>query len=155
MSTDESVQKWTRVFSSFFRRVRATSMTQRRVEIRRVHFWTFSPMSVETRFLKVTVRVGTTLRILSLDLYMINIEQWSKIFCVAQVKDELGQKFIFVPTATVASLLVLFNIRLIIFEPPICLGVPIRTSHSILNRNFCPNSYLLKIQILRIISDSK
>ena len=29
-----------------FRRVRATSMTQRRVENTRVHFWTFSPVSV-------------------------------------------------------------------------------------------------------------
>ena len=35
------------LFSSFFRRVRATSMTQRRVENTRVHFWTFSPVSVK------------------------------------------------------------------------------------------------------------
>ena len=35
------------LFSSlFFRRVRATSMTQRRVGNTRVHFWTFSPVSV-------------------------------------------------------------------------------------------------------------
>ena len=34
------------IFFSFFRRVRATSMTQRRVENTRVHFWTFSPVSV-------------------------------------------------------------------------------------------------------------
>ena len=34
------------IFLSFFRRVRATSMTQRRVENTRVHFWTFSPVSV-------------------------------------------------------------------------------------------------------------
>ena len=35
------------LFSSFFfQRVRATSMTQRRVENTRVHFWTFSPVSV-------------------------------------------------------------------------------------------------------------
>ena len=34
------------LFSSlFFRRVRATSMTQRRVENTRVHFWTFPPVS--------------------------------------------------------------------------------------------------------------
>ena len=33
--------------SLFFRRVRATSMTQRRVENNRVHFWTFSPVSVK------------------------------------------------------------------------------------------------------------
>ena len=32
--------------SLFFRRVRATSMTRRRVENTRVHFWTFSPVSV-------------------------------------------------------------------------------------------------------------
>ena len=32
----------------FFRRVRAMSMTQRRVENTRVHFWTFSPVSVKT-----------------------------------------------------------------------------------------------------------
>ena len=31
----------------FFRRVRATSMTQRRVENTRVHLWTFSPVSVK------------------------------------------------------------------------------------------------------------
>ena len=38
----------TRLFSSLFlRRVRATSMTQRRVENTRVHFWTFSPVSVK------------------------------------------------------------------------------------------------------------
>ena len=35
------------LFSSFFRRVRATSMTQRRVENTRVHFWTNSPVSVK------------------------------------------------------------------------------------------------------------
>ena len=33
-------------FLLFLRRVRATSMTQRRVEDTRVHFWTFSPVSV-------------------------------------------------------------------------------------------------------------
>ena len=31
----------------FFRRVRATSMTQRRVQNTRVHFWTFLPVSVK------------------------------------------------------------------------------------------------------------
>ena len=36
-------------FSLFFRRVRATSMTQRRVENTRVNFWTFSPLSVKIR----------------------------------------------------------------------------------------------------------
>ena len=35
-------------FSFFFRRVRATSMTQRRVENTRVHFGTFLPISVRT-----------------------------------------------------------------------------------------------------------
>ena len=34
-------------FLSFFRRVRATSKTQRRFENTRVHFWTFSPVSVK------------------------------------------------------------------------------------------------------------
>ena len=33
------------IFFSFFRRFRATSMTQRRVENTRVHFWTFTPVS--------------------------------------------------------------------------------------------------------------
>ena len=33
------------IFFSFFRRVRATSMTQRRVENTGVHFWTFLPVS--------------------------------------------------------------------------------------------------------------
>ena len=37
-------------FSLFFRRVRATSMTQRRVENTRVHFWTFSPVSVKFKW---------------------------------------------------------------------------------------------------------
>ena len=37
-----------RILFSFFRRVRATSMTQRRVENTRVHFWTFSPVSVKS-----------------------------------------------------------------------------------------------------------
>ena len=32
------------IFLLFFRRVRATSMTQHRVENTRVHFWTFSPV---------------------------------------------------------------------------------------------------------------
>ena len=35
------------IFFSLFRRVRATSMTQRRVENTRVQFWTFSPVSVK------------------------------------------------------------------------------------------------------------
>ena len=36
------------LFSSlFFQRVRAMSMTQRRVEYTRVHFWTFSTVSVK------------------------------------------------------------------------------------------------------------
>ena len=35
-------------FLLFLRRIRATSMTQRRVENIRVHFWTFSPVSVNT-----------------------------------------------------------------------------------------------------------
>ena len=34
------------LFLFFFRRVRATSMTQRRVGNTRVHFWTFSPVTV-------------------------------------------------------------------------------------------------------------
>ena len=34
------------IFLLFFRRVRATNMSQRRVENTRVHFWTFSPVSV-------------------------------------------------------------------------------------------------------------
>ena len=33
---------------AIFRRVRATSMTQRRVENTRVHFWTFLPVSVKS-----------------------------------------------------------------------------------------------------------
>ena len=50
MSIGENVQKWTRYFLLFFsRRARATSMTQRRVENTRVHFWTFSPVSVKSR----------------------------------------------------------------------------------------------------------
>ena len=35
------------IFSSFFRRVRATSMTKHRVENTRVQFWTFSPVLVK------------------------------------------------------------------------------------------------------------
>ena len=35
------------IFFSFFRRVQATSMTQRRVENTHVHFWTFSPVSIK------------------------------------------------------------------------------------------------------------
>ena len=37
-----------RYYFSFFRRVRATSMTQCQVEKTRVHFWTFSLVSVKT-----------------------------------------------------------------------------------------------------------
>ena len=47
--TGENVQKWTRYFLLFFRRVRETSMTQHRVENTRVHFWKFSPVSVTTQ----------------------------------------------------------------------------------------------------------
>ena len=36
------------IFFSFVRRARATNMTQRRVEKPRVHFWTFSPVSVNS-----------------------------------------------------------------------------------------------------------
>ena len=39
----------TSISSSFFRRVRATSMTQRRVENTCVHFWMFSPVSVNKK----------------------------------------------------------------------------------------------------------
>ena len=47
LSTGENVQKWTRyLLLFFFRCVRATSMTQRRVENTRVHFWSFSLESV-------------------------------------------------------------------------------------------------------------
>ena len=53
MSTGKNVQKWTRYFPLFFRRVRATSMSQRRVENTRVHFWTFSPVTVKNFFLDV------------------------------------------------------------------------------------------------------
>ena len=52
LSTGENVQKLTRYFLLFFRRVRATSMTQRRVENTRVHFWTFSRVSVKSFFVK-------------------------------------------------------------------------------------------------------
>ena len=59
MSTGENVQKWTQrhhaIFFSFFRRIRATSVTQRRVENTRVHIWTFSPVSAKVRLLlKIT-----------------------------------------------------------------------------------------------------
>ena len=37
----------------FFRRIRATSLTQHRVENTRVHFWTFSPVSVKSKFISV------------------------------------------------------------------------------------------------------
>ena len=48
LSTDENVQNLDTLFSSFFsRHVRATSMTQRRVENTRVHFGVNSPVSVE------------------------------------------------------------------------------------------------------------
>ena len=52
MSTGENVQKCTRYFLFFFlRRVRATSMTQRRDENTRVHFLTFLPVSVKSEIL--------------------------------------------------------------------------------------------------------
>ena len=38
------------LFSTFFRRVRATRMNQRRVENTRVHFWTLSPVSVKALY---------------------------------------------------------------------------------------------------------
>ena len=41
------------IFFSFFRRVRATSMTQHQVENTRVHFWTFSPVSVKINDLEL------------------------------------------------------------------------------------------------------
>ena len=39
-----------REYFSFFRRIRAKGMTQRRVENTRVHFRTFSPVSVNKTF---------------------------------------------------------------------------------------------------------
>ena len=42
-------------FSFFFRRLRATSMTQRRVEDTCVHFWTFLPVSVNF-FIRISSR---------------------------------------------------------------------------------------------------
>ena len=50
LSTGKNVQKWTRYSSLFFRRVLATSMTQRRVENTRVHFGANSPVSVKWTF---------------------------------------------------------------------------------------------------------
>ena len=47
------------IFFSFFRRVWATSMTQRRVENTRVHFWTFPPVSVN--FEKLSMKLLITL----------------------------------------------------------------------------------------------
>ena len=47
------------IFISFFRRVRATSMTRRRVENTRVQFWTFSPVSVKSYFsFKIEIYLG-------------------------------------------------------------------------------------------------
>ena len=46
------------IFFSFFRCVRATSMTQRRVENTRVHFWTFSPVSVNSLDILGVRRLG-------------------------------------------------------------------------------------------------
>ena len=43
------------IFFSFFRRVRATSMTQRRVKNTRVHFWKFSPVSVKFQNFKLAI----------------------------------------------------------------------------------------------------
>ena len=43
--TGGNVQKWKRYFILFF--PTRPSMTQRRVENTRVHFWTFSPLSVK------------------------------------------------------------------------------------------------------------
>ena len=53
------------IFFSFFRRVRATSMTQRRVEKNRVHFWTFSPVSVTkniSKYRNESLKLGLQLR---------------------------------------------------------------------------------------------
>ena len=47
MCTGEFVQKWTQWNHAIYQRVRATSMTQRRVENNRVNFWTFLPVSVK------------------------------------------------------------------------------------------------------------
>ena len=59
-----------RYFLLFFRRVRATSMTQRRVENTRVHFWTFSRVSVKhyCRFFKLFNSTFPLKMILTFDL---------------------------------------------------------------------------------------
>ena len=44
------------IFFSFFQHVRATSMTQRRVENTRVQFWTLSPVSVKSHSLKIILK---------------------------------------------------------------------------------------------------
>ena len=46
LSTGKMSKSGHAFFFSFFRRVRATSVTQRRVKNSRVHFWTFSAVSV-------------------------------------------------------------------------------------------------------------
>ena len=62
--TFKSERSATTLFSSFFfRRVRATSMTQRRVENMRVHFWTFSPVSANYKYFSSTqTSSGTDLK---------------------------------------------------------------------------------------------
>ena len=64
-----------RIFFSIFRRVQATSMTQRRVENTRVHFWTFSPVSVNE--LKIFRALG--LSTLAFELIGENIDFQSEI----------------------------------------------------------------------------
>ena len=72
------------LFSSlFFRRVRATSMTQRRVENTRLHFWSFSPVSVNS------------LEISKFIFFLHSTDEFAKInFKISKIQNQIQINFV-------------------------------------------------------------
>ena len=62
-------------FFLFFRRVRATSMTQRRVENTRVHFWTFSPASVKETPWGLHEKLSVLRKTFALTIYFVHYDK--------------------------------------------------------------------------------
>ena len=77
------------LFSSFFfRRVRATSMTQRRVEKTRVHFLTFSPVSI--KWLSKNIGINTwwnSIYFIIFAIYLYERAYWTTRFCLIALND--------------------------------------------------------------------
>ena len=112
MSTGEFGQKWTRVFSFFYWRVRATSMTQRRVENARVHFWTFSPVSVK-KIQKIRNSKNFNRGSVYPETFFLKVENFSIMFLImtVHIKNYINSQFAFIFISTCVFYWLIINTR--------------------------------------------